>query len=74
VKKIFIKEYKTNVERYSWKYWTAVFIETIAIALWSVGLVEMKIFNKFNPADYLIHIGGLFFVIGSFLYAKWVKH
>ena len=74
MKKIFIKEHRASVTRYSFKYWLAVFIEISAIILWAVGLLEIKLYNRLNPADCLIHIGGLLFVIGSFLYAKWVKH
>lgn len=73
MKKIFLKEYKTNVARYSWKYWFAVVVELLAIVLWTIGLLEIKMFGKFNPANYLIHIGGLLFVIGSMIFAKFVK-
>ena len=72
--KLFIKEYKVNVARYSFKYWFAVAVELIAILLWTIGLLEINILKNFNPADCLIQSGGLLFVIGSFLYAKWVQH
>jgi len=74
MKKLFLKEYKHNVTRYSWKYWTACTIEAVAIILWSIGLLEINILKKCNPATTLVNIGGLFFTIGSFLYCKWVQH
>lgn len=73
--KIFIKsKEKFHVKRYSWKYWFACSIEIIAIVLMAVGILEVEILHKSNPASFSIQFGGLLFVIGSFLYAKWVKH
>jgi hypothetical protein len=74
MRKLFLKEYKTHVARYSYKYWFAVVVELLAIILWTIGLLEIYILKKTNPADLLLQVGGLIFVIGSFLYAKWVQH
>jgi hypothetical protein len=74
MQKIFLKKHKHKVSRCSWKYWLAVVIELTAIILWSIGLLEIKLLNKCNPATMLVNIGGLFFTIGSFLYCKWVQH
>jgi hypothetical protein len=68
------KEEKYHVKRYSYKYWIAVIIEISAILVWSIGLFEMFVMNGCNPANYFLHIGGLLFTIGSFLYAKGIQH
>jgi len=72
--KLFIKSYKTNIPKYSWKYWLAITIEIMAIILWTIGILEMVIHHKFNPVVLYVHSGGLLFVIGSFIYAKCIKH
>jgi len=75
MKKIFIKSYKKEyqVKKYSWKYFLACSIEIIGIIFWIIGLQEIYLKNKTNPAILFIHLGGLFFVIGSFIFAKCIK-
>lgn len=73
MKKIFLKEYKYKVSRNSWRYWLAVVIELSAIFIWGIGLSEIYLLHKYNPATMLINIGGLFFTVGSLIFAKFVK-
>jgi len=76
MKKIFIKNYnkKYYIKRYSAGYWFACSIEIIAIILMGIGIFEIEILNKFNPATFLLQFGGFLFVIGSFLYTKGIQH
>jgi len=76
MKNIFIKSYKKekfHIKKFSLGYYMAVLIESTAIILWIVGLSEIYIFNKCNPALLLIQCGGLLFTIGSFIFCKCVK-
>lgn len=75
MKKLFIKsKEKHYIKRYSFGFWLACLIETIAIILMGIGIIEIELFQKSNPASFLIQFGGFLFVIGSFLYTKAVKH
>ena len=76
MKKLFINSYKEKhyVERYSYKFWFACSIEIVGILCMGSGLIEIELLNKFNPATALLQFGGLAFVVGSFMYAKVVKH
>jgi hypothetical protein len=76
MKKIFIKykKEKFHIKQFSWKYWVAVLTECIAIVLWTIGILEVQIYHKSNPATLLIHLGGVLFTTGSFIYAKCIKH
>lgn len=76
MKDIFIKSYKKekfHVKKFSWKYWIAIFTESIAIILWVIGLYEIFLLKKSNPATLLIQCGGLLFTIGSFIFCKFVN-
>lgn len=74
MEKMFIKsKEKHYIKRYSGKYFAACLIEITGIILWSLGLYEIYFKNKSNPAMALVNIGGLLFVIGSFIFAKVVK-
>jgi len=77
MKPIFIDSYKKekfHIKRHSKMYWLAVIIEVTAIIMWSVGLFEIHFLHKCNPASTLVQIGGIFFTLGSFIYAKCIKH
>ena len=75
MKKIFIKKYKEKyyIKKYSWKYYLACLIEIIGIIFWIIGLQEIYLINKTNPAILFINLGGVLFVIGSFTFAKVIK-
>jgi len=77
MKPIFIKSYKKekfHIKRYSKLYFLAVFVESTAIILWSIGLYEINILHECNPASILVQIGGICFTIGSYIYCKFIKH
>jgi len=76
MKKMYIKKEKFShhIPVGSWKYWMAVCSEICGIILWSIALQEIYFKNKTNPAVFLLNLGGLFFVIGSFIYVKCIRH
>jgi len=77
MKNIFISSYKKekfHIKKFSLGYWIAVLTESTAILLWSIGLFEIYCCGKLNPAGFLIHLGGILFTCGSFIYAKCVSH
>lgn len=72
--RIFLRQYKSKINKNSFKYWLAVIIESVAIILWCIGLYELIVYKCINPAGILIHSGGILFTIGSFIYAKLIGH
>ena len=75
MKKMFIKNYKEkhHIKRYSGGFYLACLIELVAIILMAAGIIEIELYNKTNPASFLIQFGGLLFCFGSFVFAKLVK-